>query len=298
MKTNQHNSLDDIVFENKNKAYGAYYNRVTAGFDLMKSLLLVVSGIGIFALILSFTIEKKVTNPDYTEKIVPFKPLVLPPEIEKPVKPEKPAVSTKTVADDKTDLVPTPASNPEVQTEMRDNEDLSTVISGDENIDGEVNTGILTPQGNENGTDNGTETASTEAPENTNRTMLPRDVTQMAIFPGCERHADDKMKLQTCLSEKLQAELSTYMSFDEIAQKQGINEASARVQFVIDKSGKIVDVKTLSGGNAELSNESKQALERISKKLIQKGKYIQPAKFNDGTPVNLIFTIPVRFISN
>ena len=86
--------------------------------------------------------------------------------------------------------------------------------------------------------------------------------------------------------------------FQETADRQGFHEAVAKVQFIIDKSGKIVEIKTLKGGNASLSKESRDALERISKRMIQKGKLIQPAKFNDGTPVNMMFTIPVKFISN
>jgi hypothetical protein len=39
-------------------------------------------------------------------------------------------------------------------------------------------------------------------------------------------------------------------------------------------------------------------LERISQRLIQKGKFIQPAKLNDGTKVNIKLSIPVKFILN
>lgn len=303
----KHYSLDDIVFENKNKAYGAYYNRLTAGFDLMKSLFVTILGVGILALILSFTVNEEDKTPEPHRVTVIVDPTVgLPPEKDKKVETvekDKPAPKVKTIKSDKTTVTPTPTKAPEKQTAMQDNEDLSKVNIGDQDIDGDDNNSIKTPQGNgeEGGTGTGSDNGeSSDAPKQPEKTIfLPRDVTQMAVFPGCEKHAGNKKKLESCLSEQLQKELGNQLTdFNEIANRQGINEAVAKVNFVIDKSGKIIEVKTVKGGNVELSKESKEALERISKRLIQKGKYIQPAKFEDGTPVNLMFTIPVKFISN
>lgn len=304
MKTNQHYSLDDIVFENKNKAYGAYYNRLTAGFDLMKSLFITILGIGILTLILSFTIDKDVKIPEPKKVDVFVDPTVgktIPEKKkEEPIKKEETPKKAKVVVDDKTDITPTPKDNPDYQTEMRNHEDLSTVISGDTPTEGD-GSGIKTPQdGVQQGGGTGENDGGTEEPAKEDNTIYStRQVTEMAVFPGCEKFAGNKTKLTSCMSEQLQKELIGQLSdFEITAQRQGINEALAKVQFVIDKSGKIVEVKTLNGGNVELSKESKEALERISKRMVQKGRYIKPAKFNDGTPVNLIFTIPVKFISN
>lgn len=307
MEKRQHDSLDDIVFENKNKAYGAYYNRVTAGFDLMKSLFITVFGVGILALVLSFTVNKEDKTPDPHTVTVFVDPTVgLPPEKEKkeePIKKDEPAPKIKTIKSDETKLVPTPTKEPEKQTALQDNEDLSKVNIGDEDIDGDENTGIKTPKtgGEDNGKGNGGDDENgKEEPIKENKTIYSaREVSEMAVFPGCEKFTGNKNKLTSCMSEQLQKELMGQLSdFEVTAQQKGINEAIAKVQFVIDKSGKIVEVKTVNGGNVELSKDSKEALERISKRLVQKGKYIKPAKFDDGTPVNLIFTIPVKFISN
>lgn len=302
MRTKQYTSLDDIVFENKNKAYGAYYNRITAGFDLMKSLFITIFGIGVLALILSFTInENKDTVIDDKGVIVTIDPNVgkLPPEDDKPVEKENSVTKIKTVVDNKTDITPTPTKNPENETEMRDHDELSTVVSGDVESDGDTNIGIKTPDnGNGTGPD-GNDSGATEIEQPERTIYFVRDVTHMAVFPGCERFTGNKENLQKCLSEQLQKELVGQLSdFESTAHRQGIDEAVAKVQFIIDKSGKIVEIKPLNGGNAELSKDARNALERISKRMVQKGKYIQPAKFNDGTPVNLMFTIPVKFISN
>lgn len=303
METKKHNSLDDLVFENKNKAYGAYYNRITAGFDLMKSLFITIFGIGALALVLSFTINNESGIVDDGGVIVILDPTITNPpakEKDKPVEKDKPATKPKVVVDDKTDTPPTPVKNTDNQTEMRNHEDLSTVVSGDVESNGDESQSIKTPDnGNGNGTatndDSGT--GGVEQPEKT--VFSPREVKEMAIFPGCERFAGNNEKLQDCMSEQLQNELGNQLSdFENIAHRQNINEAMAKVQFIIDKSGKIIDVKPLNGGNVELSKEAKQALERISKRMVQKGKFIKPAKFEDGTAVNVTFAIPVRFISN
>lgn len=278
---------------------------MTAGFDLMKSLFITIFGIGILTLILSFTVGDKEEIVDDGGVIVILDPTVgIPPKDDDKkdeVKKDEPAKKAKVVVDDKTDATPTPKDNPDNQTEMRDNVDLSTVVSGDTPSDGDDN-GIKTPeddnpQGGGTGEGNGND-GGIEKPEENNKIYSAREVTEMAIFPGCEKFAGNKTKLTTCMSEQLNQELGNQLDFETTAQRQGISEAVAKIQFVIDKSGKIVEVKTINGGNVELSKESKEALERISKRMVQKGKYIKPAKFDDGTPVNLIFTIPVKFVSN
>jgi len=298
MKTKRHNSLNEIVFENKNKAYGAYHNRITAGFDLMKSLFITIFAIGILAIVLSFTIKNE--EPEIIEDegvTVIIDPTVTnPPEKEKPaVVKQKPEVKPKTIQSDKTNQLPAPKANPPVQTEVLDHDDLSTPVSPEGNPEGTDVT--MTPNHNENSTtENGNAEENTEG---TRTVYKVREVTQMAVFPGCEKFTGNNGKLQNCLAEQLQKELSSQLSdFEVVANRQGIHEAVAKVQFIIDKSGKIIEIKTLNGGNKELSEDSREALERISKRMIQKGKYIEPAKFKDGTPVNLMFTIPVKFVSN
>src|SRR5690606_664212 len=102
MGKQRHNSLDDIVFENKNKAYGAYYNRITAGFDLMRSLFITIFGIGILTLVLSFTTKEEeeiicslpIVEVDFTE----FKEYKKEEKIE-PIKKEEPPKKAKVVVD-------------------------------------------------------------------------------------------------------------------------------------------------------------------------------------------------------
>ncbi|MFA7687155.1 MAG: hypothetical protein WCY25_04740 [Moheibacter sp.] len=300
MATKQQRSLDDVVFENKNKAYGAYYNRITAGWDLMKSLVLTIFGISVLAVVLSFTLHTETENPEEEPYTYELDRITNPPaeKVKPEVQKEKPVQKPKTLQTDKTNQIPTPKVNPPVQTEVLEHDDLATAVSTDVGEDG-IET-IVNPNSTDtSGTGGNEDGNAVEDTEENNTVYMVRDVTHMAVFPGCEKFAGNKEKLQSCLSEQLQRELSIQLNdFQETADRQGFHEAVAKVQFIIDKSGKIVEIKTLKGGNASLSKESRDALERISKRMIQKGKLIQPAKFNDGTPVNMMFTIPVKFISN
>src|SRR5690606_36950771 len=68
-----------------------------------------------------------------------------------------------------------------------------------------------------------------------------REVSEMAVFPGCERFKGDKTKLQKCLSDKLSDQLQDQLSdFAETMSDRGESQAVAKLQFVIDKSGKII----------------------------------------------------------
>src|SRR5690606_26976655 len=115
-------------------------------------------------------------------------------------------------------------------------------------------------------------------------------------YPGCEKFKGDKTKLQQCLSQKLNDELSDQLSdFAEVLNDRGETQAVAKLQFVIDKSGKIIQVQPMKGGSAELGKESEKALERIASRLASRGKIIEPAKLEDGSPVNLVFQLPVKY---
>lgn len=121
-----------------------------------------------------------------------------------------------------------------------------------------------------------------------------REVAYMAIFPGCETiDINDKINLQKCLAQELNNRLGAKLeNFAEELDKKGISEAVAKLQFVIDKNGKIIQVKPMDGGSADLQIASQNALIEISNEI---GK-ISPASLEDGRPVNLVFQLPVKYV--
>src|SRR5690606_11436994 len=74
-----------------------------------------------------------------------------------------------------------------------------------------------------------------------------REVSDMAIFPGCEKFKGDKAKLTNCLYQKLNQELGDQLSdFAETLASRGESQAVAKLQFVIDKNGNIIQVKPMA----------------------------------------------------
>lgn len=299
MKKNQHLSWNDYLFENRNKAYGAYVLRTGEGENLLKSLLIGLSIIGVLVAIFSFTNKNNETIVE-DEMPIPtvhhFKKIV----DEKPPLPEKPAtpkVIPAATTPDKTDsqITPNPTEKPDVEQPLTINRDLGKVTMP--NIGTVGSEGTIKSGGEVNGTvntsDGTTDAPSAPAPE---KIFTVRDVTKMAVFPGCENAGKTKKDLEQCMAMKLQEELGIQLDdFGETAAANNIGIAKAKLHFVVDKSGKIVDVKALNGGNEKFSKEAQEALKRISDRLSKRGKYLQPAELSDGTVVNMNFTIPVQF---
>src|SRR5690554_6387189 len=63
MRKNQKTNWNDFLFENRNKAYGAYQIRNDENWNLLKSTLIGLSIMGLFVAIFSFT-DKTVTHLD------------------------------------------------------------------------------------------------------------------------------------------------------------------------------------------------------------------------------------------
>jgi len=292
MSQKEFKTLDDIVFENRNKEYGAYDLRTSERSTLTKAFMF---GVLVVVLIVGGIVSYNTVfaRKDKVETVVDIdltnidEPIIDEPEPEEPEPEPEPPKPEPEVAQIKA-VMPEPAKEAKVeetipeQKEM-ENKAISTVTKdGEESktIKVETKPEPVKPAGNGNAT----------------RTFNAREVSDMAVFPGCEKLKGDKKKLEKCLSDKISNELSSYLTdvTDELSRR-GETRAVARLQFVIDKSGKITQVKALPGGNADLGRESKSAIERIATKFVSSGKKIQPAKLDDGTEVSMNFVIPVTF---
>ncbi|MGB6093252.1 MAG: hypothetical protein WBF83_05765 [Moheibacter sp.] len=298
MKKNRQ-SWEDFLFENRNKAYGAYELRTNAGRNLLKSLLVIVFSVGIA--ITAFSSSSKDVPVTFDGNRPPIHNLTKIDEFGQKIPPKKvdlpppPKVTVKEKSGE--DVVPTPKADPPVEHPLAQQTDLG-ITKGDEDSGDAGNPGALNPISDPNNT--GNSQTVTDQPDpvptpDTPKTMNSTQVTKMAVFPGCEKSKTNQ-DLTNCMATKLSQELGIELrDFEDIANKYGIDKANAKLSFVVDRNGKIIQVQAMSGGNKELSAEAQKALNKISKKLVQKGKYIKPAETDDGTAVNLIFNIPIRF---
>ncbi|CAM3342322.1 energy transducer TonB [Empedobacter stercoris] len=304
----------DILFENRNKEYGAYQLRQVASRDLMKSLFV---GIGLVALITGGTIyanNRTMNATTIDENSVIVCPINIPetPPIEKkevviPPK-EDPPMEEKTIqlkTEQVKYVIPTPKENPQVEETIKPVNELKGIDLGTENREGiastgQVGGGEVSDTGNKTG---GQNTSIAEGPKvekpviNTNVTITAKNAAVMAIYPGCENESKKgNAALTKCMSDKISKELGYELSdFGETASRNNLSTAVAKMQFVVNKNGEISQVKPLSGSNQDLGKEAKSALERINKQILRKGKKITPAKLEDGSDANLIFSIPVKF---
>ncbi len=305
----------DILFENRNKEYGAYQLRQVVSHDLMKSLFV---GIGIVALITGGTIyaNNRTMNNDITKgddgviacpvfipEIPPEKKKeeVIPPKEDTPK--EEKTIQAKT--DQAKHIIPTPKENPEIEETIKSVKELEKVDLGTENREGIASTGQV-GGGEVSDTGNKVGQANTKVPEgpkevklviNSNATITAKNAAIMAIYPGCESESKKgNAALTKCMSDKISKELGGELSdFAETASRNNIGSAVAKMQFIVNKNGEISQVKPLSGSNQDLGKEAKSALERINKQILRRGKKITPAKLEDGSEANLIFSIPVKF---
>ena len=119
-----------------------------------------------------------------------------------------------------------------------------------------------------------------------------RQVSEMAIFPGCEHLSNkDKTALQKCFQQNISNLLIDKLAdFSDKMDELKINIATTKLQFAVDKKGKLIQIKSI-GGTPELALASENALNQIANEIPP----IRPALLEDGSPVNLVFQLPVKF---
>jgi periplasmic protein TonB len=261
-------SLDDLVFEGRNKAYGAYllrrlYNRHITTATVVASVL--------FALLLSAPLIARLINggDDTTEvvkhaKVVSLADLPPPPPTEvPPPPPPPPPVEPPPPPVRATQQFTPPVIKPDdevVKEEIPDQDLLKTVDAGTKTQEGDPNApvdlGVL---------------EGTGIVEEVVETKPYTWVEQMPTFPGGDA---EMMKY-----------LGKNIRYPPVAQRNGL-EGLVVLSFTVSSSGEISDievVKSLGGGTDE---EAVRVVKGMPK--------WQPGKQN-GRAVPVKFTLPIRF---
>jgi len=302
-------SLDEIVFENRNKEYGAYDIRMSEKRTLLRALLrgglvVLVLVAGILFSISDLAKGKKNEDISVEVELTEIEIPEIPEEEEEVVEPEpEPEVQQNHYQEETAQekfVMPEPKPEPKVQETVPPTEDLKGKDLSFEKREGTESKGQtgggpvnLNPEAPKN---------TTQAPKNESKsdggapaTVTARSATVMAVYPGCEKQAaKGKQDAIDCMSKRLSADIGDELSdFADIAEREGITEAVAKLNFQIDTQGRIVGIKPQ--GDAKLGPEAKKALERITAKQQKRGKTIKPAQSDDGRPAILNFNIPVRF---
>lgn len=252
---NSDGSFNEILFENKNKAYGAYEIRKSYNDTVTKSLLITLGCVCALFLSLFFMTDKSDKIPAIQGNIPPIifdmgkeifvqpieKPKMKVEPIEKP-EPVKSETGILMASDNKEDLLN--KTNEDFKIAKINNEKGADSIAGQEPKDpGESN---LTPEDNE-----------------------PKKwVDQMPEFNG-----------------NVYQFIMDHMSYPPIAKENG-TQGMVALSFVVEKDGSINDIKILKDLGDGCSKEAIRVLRMMPK--------WKPGK-NHGEPVRVQYNLPIKF---
>jgi periplasmic protein TonB len=264
-----HANVLDIIFENRNKEYGAYELRTRYNKRLKNAMIIMLSTVVIFCSAIyidgHFFHHKitKIFSDRITEinisKIDESKPQeLIKPQAAQPIKRQ---IATTT------DYIPKIVHNDQRTNPPPTVDDLALKEIGPENKPGELAGNIVPASSNGNEKGNSTETKS----DNTETIIFER-VEFMPEFPGGEA--------------ALQRFLAKNMRMPKDLEPG--TKIKVMAKFVVDENGNISAMQTVQSGGAEFDNEVLRVLKKMPK--------WKPGRQN-GRNVAVYFNLPVTFLS-
>lgn len=250
--------LEDIIFEGRNQNYGAYQLRKSYNTHLNLSLIIVLSfAVAVISLAFIHSImnpvipaikePEKIIKIDLSQTIIP----------ETPELPEQKAKNTAIAPVLKTD------GPPEVVENVDDNMDPPMIADDQIQNTGAVDipdviTVIEPPVNN--------------PPVDVDKTFDMTQVTSQALFGGGS-------------VENFRKWLSKHIDYPEDAIRSDLN-GKVLLQFTVDKTGEIIDIKVIRGLHPAIDQAAVQALKRSPK---------WTAATINGKPVKVSYFLPISF---
>ncbi|KMQ62729.1 energy transducer TonB [Chryseobacterium sp. BLS98] len=266
---NQNLTLDEIVFENRNKEYGAYdlrhqYPRLLTKSFIVGTALFLVAALSPFI----YLTIKRLTEPPKQEvkadlvNIIEDEPIIEQPKEEEPPPPPPPKEEEKIEVIQ--NVVPEPVKAPKIETPPPPISKQLETTTGLNNQEG-VKAPAYTPPPPPPSTGNKASTVEVKA---NNPNEIYKDVDQSAEYPG------GMGALRKFLGE----------NFDTSLMEGGEGTLKAKLKFVVEKDGTVsaVTIEEKSPNN-DFNNEAI----RVVKKL----KKWTPAKRN-GESVRSYYSVP------
>jgi protein TonB len=267
---NYNTSLDEIVFEHRNKEYGAYDLRTSYRKILTKSMII---GTLLFCLaaITPFVIMKiKQMNAAEKTEVDANLMEILPEEekpkdeiVEKEELPPPPPPKVEEKIEIIQNVVPEPVKAPKVETPPPPISKQLETTTGLINQEGVKQTAHVPPPVQ------APPKASAVESKAPSTTEVYESVDQDAEFPGGGLSA-----FRTKFSE----------NFDTSAMEGGEGTIKATVTFIVERDGSITDIK-VQGGNSDFNQEAIRTVKSVKTKW-------KPAKIND-QPVRQRYKMPI-----
>jgi protein TonB len=258
MKTSQ-SGLDEIVFEHRNKAYGAYVLRKDYNTNLLKAfagvffLFLLLFGTQIISLLFRETkLIDTLPGGVITIIDIPLTPIIPQKTLEIPAAPEKPITELKTISYAAPKIVKDLS-----ESEMPPNDKVTLNNIGKTTTDGAINLGSATI--------------------NKDETVEPVDETPQIYVPDMPKFIGGETAMMTYMQRS--------MIYPPIAKQEGIS-GTVYVKFIIDKNGDVTGVSVLKGIGYGCDEEAMRVIRAMPK--------WKPGSQN-GKFVNVQFTYPISF---
>lgn len=260
-----HQALNEVVFEKRNKEYGAYALRNEANVVLKKALFI---GVGLFGLLAMTPLLINTLKPKAAKTNI-YVPINLK-NVDRPddriEKPEPRVIPPKAPVQVKTQSLTPPTPTRDAVKEETINQKVDDAV-----ISTTTTPGVAVTNPNQhvaNGTENGKEIVK-ETPAKPNPNDIIRDVDVEADFIGGVNAFRTKV----------------LQNFDSSVVENETGEVvKAVVTFVVERDGTISNIK-VSGANADFNKEAEKTIKGI------KGKW-NPAKFQ-GENVRSYFRFPI-----
>ena len=264
-------SLDDIVFDGRNRHYGAYELRALYQRHMTRALVIATA---VFALILVFPLVSQLlakAAPKVVPTIVEAKPevykfddpTITPPPPAKTVTPPSTPPQLPTIKN----VVPVVAKDETVKPEDKvpDQHELETTQSGLETKAGDPNAVAVIPNDLPVGKPDEAVADVTGKPY--------YSVEQMPELPG----GGGQLAIVAAIQKAVR--------YPSMALRNGV-EGKVFVSFVVDPKGEVTDVKIVKGLGSGLDEETIRAIKALPRFI--------PGKQN-GREVSVAFTVPVTY---
>ncbi len=261
-------TLDDIVFENRNKAYGAHFLRKNYRNHLRTAL---VSGVSVFLLLSAGAWTYQKYHAEEEKEADKEVILIFPVEQKKAVQHEdKTTVEKKaeTAARQKEIRVLPPEPGPDdllTEEVLPTYEEIDQGIISQNNVDGVETTSVFVPPVQQ------VTVVKVAAPEEPEENIIFVNVQQKPEFPGGEA--------------ALYRFIGEHIRYPRAAQNSSVG-GKVYVRFVIEKDGSVGNVELLKGIGFGCDEEAVRVVRLMPQ--------WSPARQN-GKPVRVYFSIPVFY---
>ncbi|MDN3677403.1 energy transducer TonB [Flavobacterium paronense] len=252
----------DLVFEDKNKAYGAYQlrqeNQKTTLFALLGGVLFVLAAIGLWLFFSSFISDSIVKPIGETGTVITLSDFH-PPKTET-AKPKKVQTHTQSPAEPTNNLNFLVASNPLVTDNVQTNNNLPT----NQNTIPGTGGGIDTP------TIGDSAPTTATIPVVDNNPKITSELDRLPEFPGGIKKFYDYVGY----------------NFEKPNVDENVSSMNVIMSFVIEKDGSMTDIKAL--------RSSDKSIEREAIRVLKSLKIKWSPGFKDGEKVRVLYTLPIK----